>query len=1236
MENSLEEVKLKYVNNDVVFNQAECFKNYRDITDNNYSLLILGDNKNISSWLSIDKKVSNNFLSPINRQKFTTTIGFIFENRKYFLKFNPENQYFNGDGSIVGIEIDTGEFSIYADTPFNNSYYNFTIEKVDDLTERYRIYTVYNNVRYFLTLQSAYEFGAKFCFVREADLPKIGEYSSSVFTKTRIKTKSFIFTSIILDWRFEQNQAFCPLSFDQDNKRFDVGQQALLSQLSIGGDDYVILNENAVPPEKMFMDRAWLSFRDKNTLEVDGDRSEFGKPAQCLFHIEYNKLLEDENGEPYFNVNFIPLKNHISSTNAAIRGEYMDSNSMGDKPNVNFRNYTTIVSGSDEELGLSDISLIYNVYDREYTINPGEEFKFTVKKNKNTGILENDDRRYTLYPSKGRLNINDTAFIKNGAFGSDTPYLADKVKKLQNIGTGNGEYLYTWLYRNEENINGVWLDRYYFPPDSRELNFSANNEANILTKSYSGIINFDNDNGDYIFDKVSDLCFESSDTYDTDYSYTRVSKKNAEDIIDKIKDSKIDAPEKIQTGENPIQIDITDGIKSGMLDLSFDMYLADDRTFGTNILSNSANTGLIIGNKYDISPYMYTFNNRYEPAIYVGGAETLASSIVRLANMQGDMIKEIDIYALYGDDSAIKAVYTEGLFKDIMILTDKRVYIAGFDLFIKKIFDIEPNLGKSIDGCIRKNYVYMLFDKENAVGDDESDKMLIRLNLKTGEIREMFNQFVLSYEFNVDGYEDKFVVPEDYIEPTQVTEMKDGKLYRYYKLKTGKKLYGLPEGFDEIRLLNENPPPALYKPFGLLYHFPKKVKIDNDSEEYEYDEKSIQSIYCNPDGYLSAFIYTDYCISSDRIMYGIRNLYGMNYYIDNVFLDDYKLATNLNGEFVKTLFCSYGEIIDIAVDDYGRLAVIKKDERSKGKYLIIFDKTKKEIMRYNLDAYSDVFALDVASVKVNNIIRSYFCFIGKVTLPEGEIETHMVVVDKSYSLTDKILDYDVDKFELLGDYNNILEKPDENNLSFSLNLVDKDMLVDTISYNVNLNTIVNGWYNFRIKIDVTKGIFAVYMNDKPLTPEHDIDKTLFNDSHKQIFNYPLIFGNVCYKNNTYLHDFLSLPENLFKTPNLRIKNITAYSKTLGYGENKALRLARYGIRPITITLPAGLTNKVEEITRYFKYIEPETATNYIDINIHGCKDYIEPKDRANIINNIKNSIGTGIDTVIGVNEIKFV
>jgi hypothetical protein len=28
--------------------------------------------------------------------------------------------------------------------------------------------------------------------------------------------------------------------------------------------------------------------------------------------------------------------------------------------------------------------------------------------------------------------LNDTKFIKNGAFGSNVPFFADKVKKLQN------------------------------------------------------------------------------------------------------------------------------------------------------------------------------------------------------------------------------------------------------------------------------------------------------------------------------------------------------------------------------------------------------------------------------------------------------------------------------------------------------------------------------------------------------------------------------------------------------------------------------------------------------------------------------------------------------------------------------------------------------------------------------------------------------------------------------------
>lgn len=45
-------------------------------------------------------------------------------------------------------------------------------------------------------------------------------------------------------------------------------------------------------------------------------------------------------------------------------------------------------------------------------------------------------------------NISETAFVKNGAFGSDVPYFSDKVKRLtEPPAHQNGTYLCTWLHR---------------------------------------------------------------------------------------------------------------------------------------------------------------------------------------------------------------------------------------------------------------------------------------------------------------------------------------------------------------------------------------------------------------------------------------------------------------------------------------------------------------------------------------------------------------------------------------------------------------------------------------------------------------------------------------------------------------------------------------------------------------------------------------------------------------------
>ena len=80
----------------------------------------------------------------------------------------------------------------------------------------------------------------------------------------------------------------------------------------------------------------------------------------------------------------------------------------------------------------------------------------------------------SLWPYK-YININDTKFIKNGAFGSNVPFFADKFKKLQNyksnlkddtnksVSANNETYLCSWLYKPNNETSPIWLDRYYYP-----------------------------------------------------------------------------------------------------------------------------------------------------------------------------------------------------------------------------------------------------------------------------------------------------------------------------------------------------------------------------------------------------------------------------------------------------------------------------------------------------------------------------------------------------------------------------------------------------------------------------------------------------------------------------------------------------------------------------------------------------------------------------------------------------
>ena len=118
-----------------------------------------------------------------------------------------------------------------------------------------------------------------------------------------------------------------------------------------------------------FVDTSWVAYdRSKFISSVNERKSAYNLESQALIHHQYNK----EDG-----FNFIPLKNNLSYKGNTIRGNYMN---VSDKryPDVDFRTYTGIHSGLNQEKGNDTITLTFNFTDQEYEINEGDDLIFTI------------------------------------------------------------------------------------------------------------------------------------------------------------------------------------------------------------------------------------------------------------------------------------------------------------------------------------------------------------------------------------------------------------------------------------------------------------------------------------------------------------------------------------------------------------------------------------------------------------------------------------------------------------------------------------------------------------------------------------------------------------------------------------------------------------------------------------------------------------------------------------------
>ncbi len=294
-------------------------------------------------------------------------------------------------------------------------------------------------------------------------------------------------------------------------------------------DEYVISDLGLYNLSAVFC----LSYRDANTrlreftTNYNAYKRTYFPTSETSFCDSYagleNNYLVSSNvvfTDNKFLVNFQPLKNQLD-----LNYNFTVTNSFSGQPFDN-RDYQSIVSGTDQELGFPNLTLTFYTYNAPITFKKGAltYFHFPV----------------SATPFD-KLNVNDSTLVDCGSFAGQNPLDADKVfKKLLPTVAGNnidknqtGTYLCTWLYISAFDSRPIWMDRYYNP------NFTSLQTAYTqnFNSDFVNIVTTLSANNFTYFDKVSDLTFEPNSTY----SYYRLSEADIARINNNLYENQINS-----------------------------------------------------------------------------------------------------------------------------------------------------------------------------------------------------------------------------------------------------------------------------------------------------------------------------------------------------------------------------------------------------------------------------------------------------------------------------------------------------------------------------------------------------------------------------------------------------------------------------------------------------------------------------------------------------------------------
>lgn len=1190
----------KVSNDSFTFNFYPAFKGAKDVKTNNYSNLILSKNQLNSDWVKPDiEKIDY-------RYGLISTMSF-FDSEAGDTKV-PHYLYFDKNYEFWDIYVKTVPYKLVAEAPDKNYHTNFAfyIDFIDD-TKCYIKHWFGDLIFYFSidndkTIQFTLEKNTNSEFIYNIDGNKL-----MLYKKLKINNVDKVFKLKVNDPDY--NDPSIPLTIELDENIEPSNDSIIQLNTDIANLDF---NPN----------NSYIKYDNSISVNsIDIDSSAFNLKGQFLFHHEYNT-----DG----NINFIPLKNNLTYKGTSVRGDNHNISYSG-YPDVDYRNYSNLHTGLNQERGNDTITLTYSFSDQEFTVKPGEDlFIYIPQENTAQGI-------YPLYPWKA-INIADTKFIQNGAFGSDVPFFADKVKKmLANTASktkkykledgvivvedgdkpsyeNSATYLCSWLYQRNEESEPIWLDRYYYPDLlSREKALTIKSVkdtlGSIIDRNYinneTGIKSIDTNRENNkqliaensFFDKVSDLVIEPG----CNYKYSHLSAEMVNEVLDKIKNDSIEIVEDERGNEVPLseylnfdgkyyrKLDYSKWNKTNAINFNTDLYIEPTKPMGIQIFGTDYCSGFNIQNRKDLCPLHYQAT---EKSMY-------------LFDDTFNISREFPLYEKYAEK--ISRFILGDVFDDLVVMTKEAFYFLSYDLKVKS--RIEFSKLHTEDDMYENFFRVLAHDIEVPVKNEET-KSAEKTNtigkpiFYKNNIYIPFNQNIAKIIFSPE-------VDRDY------TSDKKAK---------------------KIRFLD-------YSEF----YFAFNVENTTDGDETINASTNILNIHIDDAGNIQALNFDDQALAPDGdTIYGIvKDSWSWIY---NIRLSKVRasMSTSKYAEFGSP------ESIDFvrfnSNEEMGLIRCFETDESAKEnnnnvKRLEVYDRTKKLIYTYPLRDYCEIYSFDSYNyITAEGEERTVFVIIANKGNETSPSISKIEYISGEFGKIEEehILNYEYKPcvhYHESSNNNALMRYVHSNALYFNLYLPSVNMYNKALTIKWDIADIQTGWYNINVEIDLENAKFALKINDvlyQEYTAENTDDFEEHVNANKSIFNTTYYLGCIGKQYGTTLNDVLSSTVyDAYICKNCRVENMSLYTRNLAYHEYQAMRLKDKPISTLSLTLPCGNRNNIEEIVRYFKYSYPGSVSNKVKINISGTG--LKTEGEFNIIkNDILDALRAQTDCLVDINEIEFI